>query len=102
MITKLKEIPATELVLHCELLAELYTVNKNIYRSVIVDMEDEVCSRTEFSVDFDYIHPGNITVVFGSNFTEEEVLTTLKEEIEFFGLQDYINDYQSSEDEDEL
>lgn len=93
MITKLKELPATELVLRCEQLAELHKVDKNIYRSVIVDIEDEVCSRVKFSVDFNYSTPGNITVVFGSNFTEEEVLVKLKEEIEAFELQDYIDDY---------
>ncbi|UPW39405.1 hypothetical protein ESCO47_00169 [Escherichia phage vB_EcoM_ESCO47] len=94
MITKIKELPATELVLHCELLAELYSVNKNVYRSVIVDMEDEVCSRVRFPVEFSYHPPGNITVVFGSDFTEEEVLAKLKEEIEAFELQDYIDDYR--------
>lgn len=94
MITKLKELPATELVLRCDQLAELYAVNKNIYRSVVVDMEEEMCSRARFSVDFSYDIPGNITVVFGSDFTEEQVLAKLKEEIEAFELQDYIDDYR--------
>lgn len=94
MLTKIKENPATELVIRCEELAELYQVNREVYRSVIIDMEDEVCSRIGFSVDFSHSKPGEITIVFGSDYTEERALNVLEYEISFFDIQDYIDSYK--------
>lgn len=94
MLTKIKENPATELVIRCEELAELYQVNREVCRSVIIDMEDEVCSRLEFSVDFSHSKPGEITIVFGSDYTEERALNALEYEISFFDIQDYIDSYK--------
>ncbi|EHY3472230.1 hypothetical protein A2_gp252 [Shigella phage A2] len=97
MLTKIKETPATELVIRCEELAELYRVNKNVYRNVIADMADEVCSRIPFSVDFDRNWPGEIIIVFGSDYTEERALKALEYEIAFFDLQDYIDSYKDND-----
>ncbi|EFE4843559.1 hypothetical protein CG521_001865 [Escherichia coli] len=94
MFTKIKENPATELVIRCEELVELYHVNKNVYRSVVADMADEVCSRIPFSVDFDRTAPGEITIVFGSDYTEERALNALEYEMSFFDIQDYIDSYK--------
>lgn len=94
MLTKIKENPATELVIQCEELAELYQVNREVYRSVVADMADEVCSRIPFSVDFNHMKPGEITIVFGSDYTEERALNALEYELSFFDIQDYIDSYK--------
>lgn len=94
MLTKIKENPATELVIRSEELAELYQVNREVYRSVVADMADEVCSRIPFSVDFNHMKPGEITIVFGSDYTEERALNALEYEMSFFDIQDYIDSYK--------
>ena len=74
MITKLHTYEATELVI---LIDELFKIHAAVGDEIYAEILSE--------------RPGYAKVTFGSGLDEEQVLSEIQEEIDDFGLEDYID-----------
>ncbi|AWD91949.1 hypothetical protein KNT86_gp022 [Enterobacteria phage vB_EcoM_IME341] len=93
MITKLQTCEATELVILIDELFKIHAaVGDEIYAEILCDLDS--CFgyiQPEYTIRFSCERPGYAKVVFGSGLDEEQVLREIQEEIDDFGLEDYID-----------
>lgn len=93
MITKLHTYKATELVIHIEELFKVYSsVPPEVYKQIVIDLDSSFeYIEPEYNIKFFGERPGCAKVVFGAGLDEEQILREIQEEIDDFGLEDYID-----------
>ncbi len=94
MITKLHTYQATELVILIDELFKIHaSVPAEIYAEILCDLDSSFgYIQPEYTIRFSSERPGYAKVVFGPGLDEEQVLREIQEEIDDFGLEDYIEE----------